>query len=488
MHQSYISKGLVCLMVAALFVVPAAHNLNLDEKSIHYLSVTDTTNQHYGCISIAEYDVPEADISGADLAPKTASAGATPPVWDWRNATVDGVRGDWMTDAKSQGGCGSCWGFAAIGALEAMVNIRAGNPELDVDLSEQYLLSCPSNSGGCRGWNAWWAYRYLRDNGGAITDSCFPYFANDNIPCPDKCSDWRNTLYPVTEYDGMSRPEREEIKAMLVSHGPLVAEMAVMDGFGSYDGGVYEHPGEESTRDINHQVVIVGYDDDLECWIVKNSWGDTWGENGYFRIAYGDCQMEHFLISVDTSPVIARAGGPYFTGVSQPVTFDGGKSVGFIAPIVSYSWDFDDGETATGKTASHAYAEEGKYYAELSVTDAAGNTATCTTLVYVDSSPPEVNLTRPERGSFYFFDQHRGIPLGVVIIGTVTVQGSAEDALSGLERIEYYLDGELVISTDEPSFEQEWADAPFGFHLLEVQAYDAAGNVGTDKAWVFAWM
>jgi len=483
MRCSHLSKSLACVIVAVLFVVPAAHNLGLSERSIHYVDSTGTSDRRLGCIPIDAYDI---DIAGSG--PDVSGVGELPGSWDWRNATVNGVTGDWMTVAKSQGGCGSCWGFAAIGALEAMVNIQASDPGYDVDLSEQYLLSCPGGSGGCSGWNAWWAYRYLRDHDGAITEGCFPYYANDRIPCTDKCGEWRNTLYPVTGYEGMTNPSRDEIKAVLVEHGPLVAEMAVMEDFGSYDGGVYEHPGEESTRDINHQVVIVGYDDALGCWIVKNSWGATWGENGYFRIAYGDCQMEHFLISVDTSPVVARVGGPYYAEVGQPVAFDGSASMSFGASIVSYEWDFDDGGSDTGATTSHTYTEEGVYHAELTVTDGEGRQASCTTAVYVDGSAPQVNITRPERRSFYFFDEMSRIPLGVVVIGTVTVAATASDGLSGLDRLEYYVDGELVVSTTDDSFRQEWTDAGFGLHLLEVKAYDTAGNVETEKMWVFAWM
>ncbi len=487
MQRNHLSKSLACITVAVLFLVPAVHNLGVGETSVTSVDSGDASRHGYGCVPIDTYDL---QVNGESPA---VSGGGVPPAWDWRDASLGNVSGNWMTVAKSQGSCGSCWGFAAVGALEAMVNIEARSPDVDVDLSEQYLLSCPPASGGCSGWNAWWAYGYLHSHGGAITEECFPYRADDGIPCADKCDGWRDTLYPVTEYDGYSDPARRDVKALLVEHGPLVAEMAVYDDFGGYDGGVYEHPGEEPTRDINHQVVITGYDDswggeDEGYWIVKNSWGAGWGEDGYFRIAYGDCQIEHFLIAVDTSPVVARAGGPYYTEAGRSVAFDGSKSTGFVAPVVSYSWDFDDGDTATGATPAHTYDEEGTYEVELTVTDGDGRQATSSTPVYVDGSAPDVSITRPERGKLYFFGDHRDMPLGVVIIGPVTVEATATDALSGLDRIEYYRDGELVTSTDGPSLEQKWSDARFGLHRLEVKAYDAAGNAGAAAMWVFTWM
>jgi len=272
-----------------------------------------------GCISLDNYRVEEERLPLREVESPSS-------YWDWRHATYMGITGDWTTPVKSQGSCGSCWDFAALGALESIINIRAHDPNLDMDLSEQYLLSCPSSSGGCSGWNAYWAYVYLYSHGGIIPENCFPYRANDGIPCDTKCDDWREKLLPVTGYGAIRSPDRETLKEMIVNFGPVVAEMAVYGDFGSYTGGIYEHPGEEPTSDINHQVVIVGYDDGQRCWICKNSWGSDWGENGWFRIAYGDCQIEHYIVYANFTPVIPVLGGPYYGEVGEEMEFDGGKS------------------------------------------------------------------------------------------------------------------------------------------------------------------
>ncbi|RLF63630.1 MAG: hypothetical protein DRN31_02020 [Thermoplasmata archaeon] len=449
------------------------------EKSCNLNSEEHAT----GCIPLDSYDVKERNAIA------TGNYDELPPRWDWRHATYHNVTGDWTTPVKSQGSCGSCWDFAAMGALEAIINIRTNNPRMDVDLSEQYLLSCPPSSGGCSGWNAYWAYGYLFTHGGAITEECFPYEANDRIPCYDKCPNWRDNLFPIIKYGAMRNRDRDEIKSMVFNFGPVVAEMAVYSDFGSYTGGIYEHPGDEPTSDINHQVVIVGYDDDQECWIVKNSWGSNWGENGFFRIAYGDCQIEHEIVYADFSPIIARAGGPYFSNVGEQVQFDGSHSCSFTSYIVSYSWDFGDGSTGEGKTPTHTYSSEGKFTVHLTVTDADGNQGVCKTYVYIDSTPPSIEIIKPEKRHFYYFNDDEGmILLTTLVIGKINVIASASDNISGLERMEIYVDDHLVYESDEGYVDWDWDGPAFGRHVLKVEAYDIAGNAGVEELRLWIWM
>lgn len=108
--------------------------------------------------------------------------------------------------------------------------------------------------------------------------------------------------------------------------------MAVMEDFGGYSGGIYEHEGPESEGDINHQVMIVGYNDDPGYWICKNSWGKRWGERGFFRIFYGGCQIEQRIAYVDCKdsemhfPFEANAKGPYYSR-DKTVTFDASADI-----------------------------------------------------------------------------------------------------------------------------------------------------------------
>ena len=110
---------------------------NINEHNEAYILKNYLPDIHLtGCISLDHYDIKDKKI---------LVTGSSPPAWDWRHATYKNVTGDWTTPIRYQGSCGSCWDFAAMGALESIINIRAKNPNLDIDLSEQYLLSCPPN-------------------------------------------------------------------------------------------------------------------------------------------------------------------------------------------------------------------------------------------------------------------------------------------------------------------------------------------------------
>lgn len=223
-----------------------------------------------------------------------------PPQFDWRNYN----NGDWTTPIRNQDGCGSCWAFAAVGALESIINIRSASPNFDIDLSEQYILSCLPLAGSCDGGYTYYAFQYIMDNtpngnyhNGIIPESCLPYQADDTIPCSEKCDDWVSQLTPIKDYGILYNPSIAEIKQILVNDGPVAAHMTVYSDFYNYDGGIYTHQSETVVG--GHAVVIVGYNDSLGYWICKNSWGTSWGEDGWFKIAFGDSNIGIQIYWVD---------------------------------------------------------------------------------------------------------------------------------------------------------------------------------------------
>jgi len=233
--------------------------------------------------------------------PGITVAGNAPDSWDWRN--VDGK--DYTTSVKEQGGCGSCYAFGNIAALESIVKIKLDRSDLNVDLSEQFIVTCGTewceDDGikGCDGAKIIPSYEFIEDYG-AIPECFFRYISAGSGPyigsCSDKYSDWEDFTVKIKNW-GFVGSNRDNIKNALVEYGPLPASMVVYDDFNSnYNGGVYEHLGDESEENTNHRVTIVGYDDSQNCWICKNSWGTDWGENGWFRIKYGDCRIEDFVV------------------------------------------------------------------------------------------------------------------------------------------------------------------------------------------------
>jgi C1A family cysteine protease len=216
----------------------------------------------------------------------TAAFGA-PAAIDWRNNG-----GDWTTPIKDQGTCGACVSFATCATIESRVNIVCKNPSLDRNLSEAHLFFCGCGNCCGNGWNFAPALNFARDTGVA-NDSDFPYTPSNQpckagVPIQFKIKAWSSVL-PVAER-----------KNIIATKGPVVAGMAVFTDFFSYKTGVYRHV--SGVLEGYHAVSVVGYDDAQRCWIAKNSWGTGWGENGWFKIAYGqsiDTEFPYYDVDVD---------------------------------------------------------------------------------------------------------------------------------------------------------------------------------------------
>ncbi len=235
---------------------------------------------------------------------------------DWRN--IDGH--SYVTGVRNQGACGSCWAFGGIAALESRIKITAGDPDEELDLSEQYLLSC--SPGGCSGYSLYGTANFLQQQG-TVTEECMPYRANDGIACGTVCSDAQYKFRRVSDWHWTYGVNN--IKAAL-QNGPVYVAFEVFSDFYDYTGGVYRHVYGRSEG--WHAVSIVGYDDSLEAWVVKNSWGESWGEDGYFWIAYGQCHIDdQAIIFTPDQPVY-----PFLSLVTTYTLEDSGNGDGVLNP------------------------------------------------------------------------------------------------------------------------------------------------------------
>jgi len=199
---------------------------------------------------------------------------------DWRSVN----NSNWITPVKDQGSCGSCVAFGTIAALEALLRIRLYRDVYkDLDLSEAHLLWC--GGGSCNGWYMDDACDYLKNNG-IPDEACFPYTDNP-MNCSYTCSDWKKWIGDTKIQEWSNTTDIKEMKENLINNGPQITGMAVYDDFFYYSSGIYKHI--SGSLAGYHCICVVGYDDDEGCWICKNSWGTGWGENGFFRIAYGEC-------------------------------------------------------------------------------------------------------------------------------------------------------------------------------------------------------
>lgn len=198
--------------------------------------------------------------------------------------SVDWKAQGYVTEVGNQGQCGSCWAFTATGALEGQHKKKTG---ILVDLSEQNLMDCSGKQGnnGCEGGLMDYAFKYVKENGGIDTEQSYPY--NQTNPGTFKCK-YRQVDSGATCTGYMDLPKGNEtaLQQAVAFVGPIaVAVDASHTGFMYYKSGVYEEPN-CSRAQINHSLVVVGYgvENGKEYYNCKNSWGTTWGDQGYIKM------------------------------------------------------------------------------------------------------------------------------------------------------------------------------------------------------------
>ncbi|PNI22818.1 CTSS isoform 3, partial [Pan troglodytes] len=180
------------------------------------------------------------------------------------------------------GSCGACWAFSAVGALEAQLKLKTGKL---VSLSAQNLVDCSTEKYGNKGCNGGFmttAFQYIIDNKGIDSDASYPYKATDQ-----KCQyDSKYRAATCSKYTELPYGREDVLKEAVANKGPVsVGVDALHPSFFLYRSGVYYEP--SCTQNVNHGVLVVGYGDlnGKEYWLVKNSWGHNFGEEGYIRMA-----------------------------------------------------------------------------------------------------------------------------------------------------------------------------------------------------------
>ncbi len=276
-----------------------------------------------------------------------------PPSFDWRDLGA-------CTPVKDQGACGSCWAFATTAPLESCILIKDG---VAMDLSEQWLLNCNSDGYNCED-GGWWAHDYHMDKEdpcggtGAVLESACPYTGTDG-PCG--CPYPHSYLIDSWAFlDGEEWiPPVDTIKWAIMTYGPLTAGVYADIEFAFYSGGVFNY---DLPDEPNHGVVLVGWDDTQGSdgvWILRNSWGDGWGEDGYMRIEYGcssvgicACFVDYAGQEPGQGPTITGqpSGGSVAQGFTFTFTIEATTDIGALR----YQWQ-RDGEFATGELSCPMY-------------------------------------------------------------------------------------------------------------------------------------
>lgn len=220
----------------------------------------------------------------------TSGALAVPDVTDWRNYQGK----SYVTKVKNQGTCGSCVSFATVGAIESIARLHAKSPDPSPVLpllSEASLHFCAGKK--CNGWNLSAALQFCQSTG-VVPDSYFPY---DQVakPCEPK-PEWEAARTKVKSYHTIS--SIDDMIKWLAEKGPLATRFNVYSDFYNYKKGIYRKT-PSAKEQGGHAVLCVGYDKQNQAWICKNSWKDSWGEKGYFRIAMGECGIDATMYAID---------------------------------------------------------------------------------------------------------------------------------------------------------------------------------------------
>lgn len=286
-----------------------------DQKLQFNVGFTNVSNKTLAQIT-GEKEVPESEITRVKQ--YTLTRKLTPAGIDITKIKLVGCfAGLKKYDARNQGyvtpvrdqRCGNCWAYSAVGAYEGSYKKVNGS---FVNASEQHAVNCVD--GGCDGGFAYKVMEWMVNNNKNLgTEAAMPDMGNEQA-CPGSSP---TTSYYATDW-GVVHPSGDiskiasvaDIKEAMCKYGPIAASVQVTPLFQNYTNGVfYEWASNYNSPSSNHAVVLVGWDDDKGAWLMKNSWGTDWGEDGYMWIKYNSNNIGRraaWIIAKKTTPIIKQ--------------------------------------------------------------------------------------------------------------------------------------------------------------------------------------
>jgi cathepsin L len=219
-----------------------------------------------------------------------------------------------VTPVRDQGGCGSCWAFGAVGAYESNYLKVNGIAPNSLNLSEQEALTC-SGGGSCGGGFAYKVFDWMTDDHKTLrTEAQVPY-----MPANTACAGTPATDYAAVDW-GVIDPSGDinkiasvaDIKKAICQYGAVSASVNVTTSFKHYASGVYFGAASTPNNPVtNHAIVLMGWDDTKGAWLLKNSWGADWGDDGYMWIKYNSDNVGRRASWVRAKKTCTKFGGTW---------------------------------------------------------------------------------------------------------------------------------------------------------------------------------
>jgi cathepsin L len=269
--------------------VKSSNDESEDDYSLYDVEDENLPDEYADLIDYSDAEQPDTidndgyiDTSKKKDEIKPTTCSVSSPKWDWR---TEGK----ITPIKMQGSCGSCWAFTTAAVVETAYLIKNNKT---VDLSEQQIVNC-SGAGSCNG--GWYedAFKYMSMkspyNAGkksGILENFEPYKGKDM-----SCKTYSATTYQTVAWgyvaDGDRIPTVKEMKQAICKYGAIASTVYATSQFQAYKSGVFNEKIKlSSPSQVNHAITLVGWDDKLNSYLLKNSWSKNWGIEGYMWIDY----------------------------------------------------------------------------------------------------------------------------------------------------------------------------------------------------------